>query len=309
MPRLARRRFLASLAAGAAAPAIVRAQQRPPRFPIAFSTLGCPQWSFKAILESATANGYVGLELRGITGEMDLTRVPELSGARLAETKQELASRGLVVTDLGSSAEMHEKDPVAREKQLDEGRRFIDLAHAMGVPYVRMFGNNLPPDEPREEVLKRIVDGFQQMSGQAHAAGVTVLIESHGDFTHSADLETILTRVGSPAFALLWDAHHTFVSAKEPPEETWSRLGRYVRHTHLKDSVPQGADRRYVLTGTGQVPVKRQVSVLALGGYKGYYCFEWEKKWHPEIEEPEIAFPQYARTMRQYLTEAGVKPA
>ena len=43
-------------------------------------------------------------------------------------------------------------------------------------------------------------------------------------------------------------------------------------------------------------------------GYQGYYCFEWEKKWHPEIEDPEIAFPHYAKLMAEYLTAAGVKP-
>jgi len=62
-----------------------------------------------------------------------------------------------------------------------------------------------------------------------------------------------------------------------------------------------------VLTGTGDVPVSTQVQVLARAGYKGYYCFEWEKKWHPEIEEPEVAFPHYARTMGEYLTAAGIK--
>jgi len=49
------------------------------------------------------------------------------------------------------------------------------------------------------------------------------------------------------------------------------------------------------------------VKVLAAGGYRGYYCFEWEKRWHPEIEEPEIAIPHYAKVMRQYLAEAGAK--
>jgi sugar phosphate isomerase/epimerase len=136
-----------------------------------------------------------------------------------------------------------------------------------------------------------------------------VLIESHGDFTSSPDLEAILKSVGSDHVALLWDAHHTFVAGKEAPAETWKHLGPQVRHTHLKDSVPEGTDRRYVLTGTGQVPVKEQVRVAATGGYKGFYCFEWEKKWHPEIEEPEVAFPQYAKTMGEYLTEAGVKPS
>jgi sugar phosphate isomerase/epimerase len=61
-----------------------------------------------------------------------------------------------------------------------------------------------------------------------------------------------------------------------------------------------------VLTGTGEIPVKETVRVLASNGYKGYYCFEWEKRWHPEIDEPEVSFPHYAKTMRQYLADAGV---
>ena len=113
----------------------------------------------------------------------------------------------------------------------------------------------------------------------------------------------------SDAFLLLWDAHHTFVAGKEQPADTWKSLGKYVRHTHLKDSKPEGDERRYVLTGSGEVPVKEQVRVLAQAGYKGFYCFEWEKKWHPEIEEPEVAFPHFARTIREYLAEAGVKTA
>jgi hypothetical protein len=54
MPRFARRTFLSSLAAAVAAPRVLRAaDKRKERFPIAFSTLGCPQWSWKAVLESA----------------------------------------------------------------------------------------------------------------------------------------------------------------------------------------------------------------------------------------------------------------
>jgi sugar phosphate isomerase/epimerase len=302
---LPRRTFLASLAAGMAAPAFLRAEKRPSRLPIAFSTLGCPAWSWKTILETADRLGYAGLELRGIAGEMDLTKVSELTGSGLAGTKKDLAALGIVITDLGASARMHEKDKATREKNLDEGRRFIDLAQALSVPYVRMFGDKMPPDEPKEEVLKRVVEGFQQMAAHAKPAGVTVLIESHGDFTGSADLRALIDGVGSDAFQLLWDAHHTFVLGKESPAETWKNLGRYVRHTHLKDSRPEGNERRYVLTGSGEVPVREQVQVLVKGGYHGYYCFEWEKKWHPEIEEPEVAFPQHVETLRRYLAEAG----
>jgi len=310
---LDRRSFLGTLGTGVAAvPAILRAQTRKPRYPIAFSTLGCPGWSWKTILETADKLGYAAIELRGVAGEMDLPKVPELSGSAIAGTRRDLAALGLVVSDLGASASMHEKDPAARQKQLDEGRRFIDLAHALGVKYVRMFGNNIPPGEPRQEVMKRVVDGFTTMAEHAKPSGVVVLIESHGDFTHWKDLEEILTRVASPQFALLWDAHHSFVAGHEQPAETFAHLGKWMRHTHLKDSKPTGPgveDRRYVLTGTGEVPVREEVRVLATGGYTGYYCYEWEKKWHPEIEEPEVAFPHYAKVMAEYLAAAGVKPA
>jgi sugar phosphate isomerase/epimerase len=309
MATIARRSFLATVGAGFGAPAILRAQGRAKRYPIAFSTLGCPAWSWKTILETADRLGYAGIELRGVAGEMDLPKVPELQGTRLAGTKKDLAALGLVISDLGASAHMHEKDKAEREKQLDEGRRFIDLAQALGVRYVRMFGDKVPSDEPKAEAMKRVADGFREMAEYAKPTGVTVLIESHGDFTHSGDLEDILTRVASPHFALLWDAHHSFVAGKEQPADTYAKLGKWIRHTHLKDSKPEGTDRRYVLLGAGEVPVREQVKVLAAAGYKGFYCFEWEKKWHPEIEEPEVAFPQYAKAMGEYLAAAGVKPS
>lgn len=306
MSLVSRRRILGALGASLVAPALLRARGGK-RLPIAFSTLGCPAWSWKTVLDQAERLGYAAIELRGIEGEMDLTKRPELIGDRLKQTRRDLEALGIVISDLGASARMHEKDPAVRAAQLEEGRRFIDLAHALGVPYVRMFGDKLPPGEAREDVIKRVVEGFQQMAAHAKAAGVVVLIESHGDFTHSSDLLAILDGVGSSGFALLWDAHHTFVAGHESPAETFKALGRFMRHTHLKDSKPRGDDHHYVLTGTGQVPVKEQVKVLVAGRYKGFYCFEWEKKWHPEIEEPEVAFPHYAKVMAGYLAEAGVK--
>jgi hypothetical protein len=43
--------------------------------------------------------------------------------------------------------------------------------------------------------------------------------------------------------------------------------------------------------------------VLHASGYKGFYCFEWEKVWHPELEDPEIAIADYARVMRGYFAD------
>jgi sugar phosphate isomerase/epimerase len=295
---MSRRTFIASLAA---APAVIRARPRTPRLPISFSTLGCPKWPWSRIVEQAAALGYSAIELRGIEAEMDLTRRPELTGTRLATSMKDLEAADLKISDLGASARMHEADPKIRAAQMDEGKRFVDLAHQLRVPYVRVFGDSVPPGQSKTEVLSRIVDGLRTLGDYARGSGVAIIIESHGDFTDSPTLAELLTRSAMDSVALLWDTHHTYVEGKEQPTATWAALGRYVRHTHLKDSKPEGSGVRYVLTGTGAVPVREIVRVLKQGGYKGYFGFEWEKTWHPEIEEPDVAFPDFAARMREYL--------
>ena len=53
--------------------------------------------------------------------------------------------------------------------------------------------------------------------------------------------------------------------------------------------------------GKGEVPIFQAIDILYKGGYKGYYSFEWEKLWHPEIDEPEIALADYPKTMKQHF--------
>ena len=308
MSLISRRGFLHGVAAAAAAPAILRARQRTPQFPISFSTLGCPKWPWTRILEQASALGYAAVELRGIEGEMELTKRPEFIGTRLDQSVKDVAALNLKISDLGASSRMHEADPKVREAQLDEGRRFIDLAHRLGVAYVRVFPDKIPPGEAKPAVIARVVEGLRALGEHAKGSGVAVIMESHGDFTDGPSLLEILKGAAMPNVALLWDAHHTCVAGKEDPAATYKLIGTYVRHTHLKDSRPDGTGIRYVLTGSGTVPVRETVAVLAKGGYRGYYGFEWEKAWHPEIEEPEVAFPHYAEFMRRALIDAGVKP-
>jgi sugar phosphate isomerase/epimerase len=301
-----RRTFLQSLASAIALPSTSlgagpSTTLRAGPAALGFSTLGCPAWDWIAILDFAAKHGFASIELRGIQKAMDLTERPEFGAGRIEQSKKELADRGLRISCLGSSARMHETDPAVRREQMAEAQRFIDLAEKLGAPYVRVFGDRLDASR-REEVLAHVSNGLRELGRYAHGRGVAVLIESHGDFVDSPTLKELLERTASPDVALLWDAHHTFAAGKEEPEHTFAQLGRYVRHTHLKDSRPGEKERQYVLTGEGDVPVRRQVQLLAKHGYKGYYSFEWEKRWHPEIPEPEVAFPHFARVVRQYLS-------
>jgi sugar phosphate isomerase/epimerase len=276
------------------------------RLPLGFSTLGCPAWDWPHILDFAQAHRFGAVELRGIRAQMDLPLLPEFQPAQLAQTRRALAAHDLVVSCLGSSTNLHEMDAAKHEAELAHARRFIDLAQALAAPYVRVFGNKYVAGVPRDAMLAHIAAGLRTLGDYAKERGVMVLLETHGDFVDSPTLVELMRRADGPGVALLWDAHHTFAFGNEQPEATLAAIKPYVRHVHLKDSVPAGTDRRYVLTGAGEVPVGRQIAALAKSGYRGVYSFEWEKRWHPEIEEPEVAFPQFAEAATRYLRDAGV---
>ncbi len=305
-----RREFVkkSSAALGAMAlPLGALAEEKQSRIPIAFSTLGCPAWDWPKILSFAHDHGFSAVELRGLQGNMDLPSNPLFAADRIEQTKKEIQAHNLRIANLGSSATLYFEDPARRAKELSDARRFIDLAATLGAPYARVFGGKAETDKapvPDDATKKRVASALRELGEYAGPKSVTVIIESHDHFTSSATLKDVLTEANSEHAALLWDAHHTFATSNEEPEFTVKQLGKWIRHTHLKDSLGSGEDRKYVLTGRGNVPIERQIKALQSIGYKGFYCFEWEKVWHPDLEDPEIAIADYAKVVGQCLGNA-----
>jgi sugar phosphate isomerase/epimerase len=301
--RTSRREFAKSLSGAVMATAFVPAE-KPARLPIAFSTLGCPAWDLQKILSFAELHGFAAIELRGLQGNLDLPSHPAFAADRIAQTKREILSHDLRIACVSSSASLHESDPEKRAKILADARRFIDLASSLDAPYVRVFGSSPDaghPVSPSGDLKARVAAGLRELGDYAGPRKVTVIIESHDDFTSSTSLADVLHFADSKSVALLWDAHHTFAESDEDPKFTVGKLGPWIRHTHLKDSVGKRGERKYVLTGRGNVPIKEQIGALRSIDYKGFFCFEWEKVWHPDLEDPEIAFADYARVVADYL--------
>ena len=297
-----RRDFVKGLSLAVMTPAFAQFPKR--RLPIAFSTLGCPRWEWRKILEFARMHGFSAIELRGLEGSMDLPAHPAFAKERIEQTKTDIRAHGLRIACVSSSAHMFVAESGARAKELADARRFIDLAAALGAPCVRVFGGKADSDKdrmPSAESKARVAAGLHELGEYAGPRNVMVVIESHDQYTASPALADVLRGAASENVGLLWDAHHTFATSNEEPELTVRQLGRWMRHTHLKDSLGTGEDRKYVLTGRGNVPIKRQIDALRSSGYKGFYCFEWEKYWHPDLEDPEIAIADFAHVVGDCL--------
>ena len=269
---------------------------------LSFSTLGCPKWSFETILKYAAENHYDGIEIRGIQDELDLPKCKEFNTPdRIKVSRKMVEDKGLKIIDLGSSAKMHLADAAQRKTNLNEAKRFIDLAQQLNCPYIRVFPDDLPQNQDRNETIELIIKGLLELGNYAKGSGVSVLLESHGKVVGKDILHQIMKAAEHPHVGLIWDILNMWSVTKESPTEVHQKLKKYIRHTHIKDAIWKNGKENYVRIGQGETPLKEAITALVKGGYKGYYSFEWEKRWHPDIEEPEEVIPDYPKAMKKYF--------
>lgn len=298
-----RRTFLTTTAKAAGLLLAGRSVAAPTEKPLlSFSTLGCPKWSLEQILTCAVTNGYQGVELRGLAGELYLPKSPAFnSPERIKATRQQFVDRNIAIVDLGASTQLHMANPVKRTEQLDEAKRFIELASQLGCPYVRVFPNELPKEQDRAQTIDLIVKGLVELSEFTTNSPVQVLMETHGDVVESALLNQIMTTANRPNIGLIWDIVNMWSVTKEPPAHAYQVLKPFIRHVHTKDLRIVGNKHEYVPLGEGDAPLAEAFTALRKGGYRGYYSYEWEKLWHPEIQEPDVVFPQYPKAIQRYF--------
>ena len=247
-------------------------------------------------------NKYDGIELRGIQRQLDLTKCPEFNSIEnILNTKKILDANGLKIVDLGSSCELHHTDTATQTKFLDEAKRFIDLAELLNCPNVRVFPNKLPNDNQRQAIMDLIIKGLLELGNYAKGTKVHILLESHGDAVKTIELKKMMEAAEHPNVGLVWDIVNMWSVTKEPPAQVYNELKKYILHTHIKDANIIDGTPHYTLVGKGETPIFEAIDLLVKDGYRGYYSFEWEKLWHPEIGEPEVALADYPVTMRKHF--------
>jgi sugar phosphate isomerase/epimerase len=139
----------------------------------------------------------------------------------------------------------------------------------------------------------------------AERLGVSIGVETHDSFSAAAVVAELLALVDAPSVGAVWDSHHPYRMGELPPE-IYASLGSRLLLAQVKDArrAPERADGwQLVLLGEGEVPVREMLAVLAAGGYDGWLSVEWEKRWHPEIEPPEVALPQHLKLLDSWAAE------
>ena len=264
-----------------------------------FTTLGCPNWDLDTICARGQEYHYDGVDFRGYLDTLDVTTLPEFAQGA-AGIQRKLAEVGLAVSGISSSIQVCA--PERRQASLEEARRTIAVAHGLGCRIVRVFGGGDLEKHSREELAEFGRETMERILALDGAQELTWVFETHDLWIRAQDCRLLLERIPNPAFGALWDIGHTPRVGGETPQETLAALGGRVGYTHIKDAVydpghPQAMQDgwRYVFPGQGQLPLAEAVRLLKASGYDGWLVFEHEKRWIPDLPEPEEAFSAFTR--------------
>lgn len=274
---------------------------------LAFSTLGCPEWNLEQIAEAACNLGYQGIELRALGGSINLLDRPELQARAIEQTRAFLQDQNLSICCVDTSCSFDAVDDCVRQENVEIALRHCELATALGAALIRVFPNEIPAGATREETRDRIAASLREVAKRT-PSGIRIGLETHGDFARGQAAAEIIRLVDEDSVGLVWDVANA-LAAGDSIEESARAVAPYLMHVHLRDARAVAGDEHWlpVLAGRGAVSFVEIIDALHGLAYHGYVSFEWEKYWHPEIEEPEVAFEDFATAMKLALRRETAK--
>ena len=162
-----------------------------------------------------------------------------------------------------------------RQEAIDDGKKWIDIAVAVGSPSVRLHiagVKGVAPDADRTaESLKRVA---------AYGAERNIMVTLENDDLVTEDaffIVRVIDKVGNPYLRALPDFANSMLSGNAA--FNYDALTLMFRHAyniaHMKDSEVGDHDKLYT------VNVAKIFKIAKAENYRGYYSLEWEGRGGP----------------------------
>lgn len=266
---------------------------------LAFSTIGCPEWTWNEIMEAAIDMRIDGIEIRGVEDEINALRIRVFKEENIDETLQGLQSSGIEIPMLATSVCLGQM--VNEEEEMQEAKKAIDFAAKLKIPFIRTL-ISLPPNPVAVDELAA-QRRYCQLCQYAKGKNICVLIETNGILADSKKMAQFIALADPETSGVLWDVHHPYRFYHETPAQTYQALQGKIKYIHVKDSAEINGNVEYRMMGFGDIPVFDAVKVLHQHGYDGYLTLEWVKWWHPTLRDPDVVFYHFQSYMETLLTE------
>ena len=186
-------------------------------------------------IEAMRAEGISLLEVRGVDGKS----VADLTAAEAKALRARLEDEGITVWSIGSPYGKSEiREPFG--PRLDEFRRGLEIAEALGASHIRLFSFYLPQGEAPETFRDEVLERLSRFCGAAKGSGIVLCHENekgiYGDIApRCAEIHRAL-----PELRAVFDPAN-FIQCGQPTLPAWELLAPYVEYMHIKDALADGS--------------------------------------------------------------------
>ena len=234
--------------------------------------------------------GFAEIDLGALPGVCD--HVPyELDTAAVATVAATVTASGLAVRSVNADVGDLNRplDAVQAVRRSTHVARLIELAAAIGSKAL-VLPNGALSHEPVRGLaadLDLVADELTAVDQRCRAAGLELWVEAPHFFRLCFDLDRayqLLDRLPATV-GVICDVSH-IVASGATPRTFVERVGRRIRHVHLRDAEP-GYIHHSI--GRGQVDFADTVAALAEAGYRGAFALELETRDLANEERPAAA--------------------
>ena len=277
---------------------------------IAVSTLGCPEWTLEQVIERFPALGIEAIDFRGIAEGLDITTLPAFTND-LNKTAKRIKDAGLLVTGISTSICI--ANPAGLDDNIEEAKRTIPVAAALGATKLRFFGSGpvWKEESNREELASMARKTLDKIVALPDANKFSWLLETHDHWISPDIVKQLLQDAHGPVVGILWDINHTEMYSDASVEDVCKAFdGSFnnlvIQNTHIKDTVINDkGEKTYAFPGKGIVRLTDAITQLVKQGYDGPITQEHEKRWQKDLAAPEEAFPYFVNWAREVRAKVG----
>jgi len=189
-------------------------------------------WNIETIIKNCERTGFEGVEVR--TTHKHGVEI-SLSPAQRAEVKKRFADSSVRLVSLGTTCEYESPDPASVEKNLEETRRWCELAQDLGCLGVKVRPNGFPRGVDHDKTLDQIGRALAKCGDMARDHGVEIWVEVHGEGTQEPpNIHRILSVANHPAVGACWNSNPTDVESGSV-QKSFDLLKPWIRSCHIND--------------------------------------------------------------------------
>jgi sugar phosphate isomerase/epimerase len=237
-----------------------------------FTSFSTPRHTLGEMLALAAELGYDGIEPRVEANHGHGVELSADSSQRKAMRRQ-VQDSGVALACIATSCKY--ADHANAPAQMEQTRRYLDLAADLGCRRLRVFGGEIPPGLPHDQAADSLIASLRALADGARQRGVTICMETHDSWCDAAIVAFIMRQVDHPAVAVTWDVMHTLRHGKATMDEAHRTLHPWIRHVHAHDGLNR-PDKLIILPiGTGDFDHRRVLHLLRHARYDGYVSGEW----------------------------------